>query len=132
MREEVRRLNDFTCNKVNKYLAFACGLSRSLEGDRLFRLLVRSRFANVPLANVLCRSAEKRNERCACICFVLTAMIQKSAIRTYIMRSFSQRSGESRQGADSTRKRIDFRSWRTGRWRNDRKPFMGSSNGRCP
>ena len=88
MREEVRRLNDCTCNKVNKYLAFECGLSRSLEGDRLFRLRVTSRFGNVPFANVSCRSAKKRNERCACICFVLSAMIQKSAIRKYILRFF--------------------------------------------
>ena len=27
-------------------------------------------------ANVLCRSSKKRNERCACICFVVSAMIQ--------------------------------------------------------
>ena len=46
-------------------------------------------------ANVLCRSAKKRNERCACICLVLSAMIQKSAIRLYIPPSFSHRSGES-------------------------------------
>ena len=37
-----------------------------------------SRFANVPFANVSCRSAKKRNERCACICIVRSAMIQKS------------------------------------------------------
>ena len=89
MREEVRRLNDCTCNKVNKYLAFACGLSRNLEGGRLFRLRVTSRFANVPFANVLFWSAKKGNEGCTCICFVLSAMIQKSAIRKYIIRSFS-------------------------------------------
>ena len=51
------------------------------------------------LANVLCRSAKKRNEHCTCIyntytihiciCFVLSATIQNSAIRMYIPRSFS-------------------------------------------
>ena len=81
MREEVRRLDDCTCNKVNKYLAFACGLSRSLEGDRLFRPRVTSRFANVPFANVLCCSAKKGNERCACICFVLSATDQEKAVK---------------------------------------------------
>ena len=39
-----------------------------------------SRFANVPFANVSFRSAKKRNERCAWICFVLSVVIQKSAI----------------------------------------------------
>ena len=47
-----------------------------------------NRFASVPFANVLCRSTKKRNERCSCLCFVLSAMIQKSAIRMYIPRSF--------------------------------------------
>ena len=42
-----------------------------------------SRFANVPFANVLCRSAQRRNER-----FVLSTM-KKSAIRMYITRSIS-------------------------------------------
>ena len=32
-------------------------------------------------ADVLSRSAKKRNERCAYICLVLSAMIQKSALR---------------------------------------------------
>ena len=54
-----------------------------------------SRFTHVPFADVLCRSAEKRNERCACICFALSAMIQKSAIRMFIPRSFIHWSGES-------------------------------------
>ena len=36
-----------------------------------------NRFAGVPFANVLCRSTKKRNERCSCLCFVLSAMIQK-------------------------------------------------------
>ena len=31
-----------------------------------------SRFTNVPFANVLCHSTKKRNERCACTCFVLS------------------------------------------------------------
>ena len=52
---------------------------------RSFRLRVVFFF----FANVLCRSAKNRNERCAYICFVLSAKIQKSAIRTYISRSFS-------------------------------------------
>ena len=77
----MRRLNDFTCKKVNKYLVFACGLSRSLERDRLFRPRVTSRFANVPFANVLCCFAKKRNERCACICFVLSATDQEKAVK---------------------------------------------------
>ena len=47
-----------------------------------------NRFASVPFANVLCRSTKKRNERCSCLCFVLSAMIQKSTIRMYIPRSF--------------------------------------------
>ena len=49
-----------------------------------------SRFANVPFTNVLWCSAKKRNECCACIiCFILLAMIQKSAIHMYVPRSFS-------------------------------------------
>ena len=44
-------------------------------------------------------SAKKRNERCACICFVLSAMIPwKRAIRMYVPRSltsFKHWSGES-------------------------------------
>ena len=41
--------------------------------------MVTGRFANVVVrfANVLCRSAKKRNEHCACICFALSAMIKK-------------------------------------------------------
>ena len=41
----------------------------------------------VPFADVLCRSAEKRNERCACICFALSAMIQKKC-DTHVYTSF--------------------------------------------
>ena len=78
-----------------------------------------SRFANVPFANVSCRSAKKRNERCACICFVLSVVIQKSAICMCIPLSFSHWSGESSWGTDPTRTRNDFRSWRAGRWRSD-------------
>ena len=73
-----------------------------------------SRFANIPSANVLCRSTKKRNERCACICFILSAMIQKSGIRMYITRSFSHWSGESSYGTHPTH---------TTRRRNDRKPL---------
>ena len=37
-----------------------------------------SRFADVPFADVLCRSVKKRNERYAtCICFVRSTMIEK-------------------------------------------------------
>ena len=54
-----------------------------------------SHFANIPSANVLCRSTKKRNERCACTCFILSAMIQKSGICMYITCSFSHWSGES-------------------------------------
>ena len=81
-----------------------------------------SRFLNVPFANLLCRSTKKRNERCPWICLVLSAMIQKSAIRMFIPRSFSHWSGERSLGTDPTRKRNDFRRQRTGRCRNDRKP----------
>ena len=37
----------------------------------------KSRFANVPFADVLRRSVKKRNERYACICFVCSTMIEK-------------------------------------------------------
>ena len=66
--------------------------------------------ANIPFVKVLCRSAKKRNAPCACVYFVLSAMIQKSAIRMYIPRSFSHSSGESNLGTDPTRTRNDFRS----------------------
>ena len=46
-----------------------------------------SRVAKVLFANVLCHSAKKLNEQCACICFVLLAMIQKNAIPIYIILS---------------------------------------------
>ena len=36
-------------------------------------------------ANVLCHSAKKLNARCACICFVLLAMIQNNGIRIYLV-----------------------------------------------
>ena len=48
-----------------------------------------SRFANVPFANVLCRSGKKRNERCACIYFVLSAMTQKKCDK-HVCNSFYQ------------------------------------------
>ena len=48
-----------------------------------------SHFANVPFANVLCRSGKKRNERYACIYFVLSAMTQKKC-DTYVGNSFYQ------------------------------------------
>ena len=56
-----------------------------------------NRFASVPFANVLCRSTEKRNERCSCLCFVLSAMIQKSTYDRHVYTSFFQTliSGES-------------------------------------
>ena len=44
-------------------------------------------FAKVLFANVLCHSSKKLNERCACICFVLSAMIQKNVIRIYLVLS---------------------------------------------
>ena len=44
---------------------------------------------NVPFANILCHPAKKRNERCSCICFVLSAMIQKSA-NMHVCTSFFQ------------------------------------------
>ena len=46
-----------------------------------------SRFAQVLFIIVLCHSAKKLNERCACICFVLLAMIQKNAICIYLVLS---------------------------------------------
>ena len=46
-----------------------------------------SRVAKVLFANVLCHSAKKLNEHCACICFVLLAMIQKIAIPIYLILS---------------------------------------------
>ena len=78
-------------------------------------------FLNVPFADVLCRSAKKRNERCPWICLVLSAMIQKSAIRMYVPSSFNHWPGESSWGSDPTRKRNNFRRQRTERWRNDSK-----------
>ena len=50
---------------------------------------VTGRFANVLFVNVLhCRSAKKRNERCVYCAwklgFILSAIIQKKAIRMYI------------------------------------------------
>ena len=87
-----------------------------------------SPFAHVPFANVLCRSAKKRNERCACIRFVLSTMTQKSAIRMCIPRSFSYWSSESSEGTDPTLTRNDFKSLRTGRWWNDRKPVFFCTN----
>ena len=76
-----------------------------------------SRFANVPFANVLCRFAKKRNERCACICFVCSAMIQKSATDqakavTEMTQHVRETTSEvSEQGVGETTSR-----------RNDRKP----------
>ena len=61
-----------------------------------------SRFANVPFANALCRFAKKQNERCACICFVLSAMIQKSAIRMCIPRYQAKAVGELTQHVRET------------------------------
>ena len=138
MREEVRRLNDCTCNKVNKYLAFACGLSRNLEGGQLFRLRVTSRFANVPFANVLCCFAKKGNERFAlymlrslshdtnkmlyaCIYFVLSATDQVKAVKVLPQHISETTSEVSEQDVGETT-----------HWRTNRKPLRGSSNGRCP
>ena len=67
-------------------------------------------------ANVWCCSAKKRNERCEYICFILSVMIQKSAIRMYIPLSFCHWSGESGWRTDPKRMRNDFRRQRTGRY----------------
>ena len=47
--------------------------------------MATSRFTKVLFANVLCHSTKKLNKRCACICFVLLAMIQKNLIRIHLI-----------------------------------------------
>ena len=64
-------------------------------------------------ANVLCRSAKKRSDRCGCTYLVLAAVKQKGAIRMYMPRSFSHWSGESSYVTDPTRKRNETLANRT-------------------
>ena len=91
-----------------------------------------NRFASVPFANVLCRSTKKRNERCSCLCFVLSAMIQKSAIRMYIPRSFKHWSQAkavrelTQQVSRKTSEVSEQDVGETNRRRNDRKPAWAS------
>ena len=85
-------------------------------------------------ANVLCRSAKKRNERCACICFVLSARVQNSAMRMCIPRSFSHWSGEGSWGTDphvrETTSEVGEQDFgETTRRRNDSKPNTCNANG---
>ena len=87
-----------------------------------------NRFASVPFANVLCRSTKKRNERCSCLCFVLSAMIQKSTIGMYIPRYFKHWSQAkavrelTRQVSRTTSEVSEQDVGETNRRRNDRKP----------
>ena len=68
-------------------------------------------------ASVLCRSAKKRNERCACICFVRSAMIQKSA--TDQAKAVTEMTQYVRETTSEVSKQD---VGKTTRGRNDRKP----------
>ena len=76
-----------------------------------------SRFANVPFASVSCRSAKNQNKRCARICFVRSAMIQKNgtdqakAVTEMTLHVRETTSEVSKQDVGETTRR-----------RNDKKP----------
>jgi len=58
------------------------------KGDQSFCLQVVS--LNVPFANVLCRSAKKRYEHCACICLLRSLSHDTRKCDTYVYTSFFQ------------------------------------------
>ena len=74
-------------------------------------LAVTGPFANVPFANILCRSATKRNERCACTYLGLSTTDQAKAVKELTQLVCETSPQVSEQDVDETTCR-----------RNDSKP----------